>query len=132
MPTMVSILYFFICLLPDGALQPSNFFLLRSCRIYNLIYFSSRLSMSNSRPNGEINALPRRRLPLSSGPNVTDSLLLKILNKIFQNVLSFLKTGKRQHCNKFIGLAAGGKPPMAPKCLSIYTPIEWMISCAAS
>src|SRR5450759_2057519 len=109
MPTIVSILYFFIFLLPDGALQPSNFFLLRSCRIYNLIYFSSRLPLSNPGPDGEINALPGRRLLLSSGPNVADSLLLEILNKILQNTLSFLKTGKRQHCNKFIGLAAGGK-----------------------
>ena len=58
MPTVVSIVYFFIDLPPHIAPQAGDFFLIGFCRIDDGLYFRNRLAQGDSRPDNEFDATP--------------------------------------------------------------------------
>ena len=81
------------------------------CRIYDGIYLYNRLTLGNSGEYREFDALPRS-IPLAgAGPNVPDSLLPEILDKVLKDALrlSPIRIGKHRH--KFAGVTAGRKAP---------------------
>src|SRR4030043_680122 len=115
MPTVVSMAYFFICLPPYVAPKPGNFFLLMFCGIYDGIYFHSRLALGNSGLNGKFDAHLRSRLFAGASPNVSNSVLLEIIDKILQHALGLSQIRIGEHRYNFIGMAAGGKAPYGTK-----------------
>ena len=68
------------------------------------------MTLGNSGPDQEFDVLRRSGALVDSSLNLTDSLLLKILSKILENILSFSPIRIGEHRHKFIGVLASGEP----------------------
>ena len=111
MPTVVSIVYFFICLPPPVTPKTGNFFLLRFCRIDDGIDIGNRLTLGNSGQDRKFDTPRRHCLPASCRRDVMNAPFLKILGKIVENALRFRQIRIGEYRNKFIAAAACGKAP---------------------